>query len=141
MLIYLAGCYTRHRIKWLPRQIATPLNVLYAWRKSRQLWAMGFHVICPMTNTAFMDGATDYEGFMKGCFDTIDRVDAVVMLPNWIYSPGARRELHYAIEKGKQIIYFGEKTDRACQEILDTVPYGYVLCLGHYGQLTEDEGF
>lgn len=117
-LIYLAGCYTKHP-RGLPRFIGTPLNVFYAWRVAFYLWRRGFYVLCPMTNTAFMDRATSYEAFMQGCFETIKAVDTIVMLPNFIYSSGAKRELELAVELGKTVALFYDDTSLARRAWLD----------------------
>lgn len=47
----------------------------------------------------------DYEQYMTICFAMIDASDVVYMLGNWKESPGAQRELSYALAKRKEIIY------------------------------------
>lgn len=47
----------------------------------------------------------DYEDYMKIDFALIDICDSVYMMNDWEESPGAIRELHYALSQGKGVIY------------------------------------
>lgn len=47
----------------------------------------------------------DYEDYMHVAIAMLDVCDAIYMLKDWGDSPGARRELRYAIETGKKIMW------------------------------------
>ena len=84
-------------------------NIYYARKVSIELWKMGFAVICPHTNTAnFPDGAGEFKDgtieYIKGDLEFLKRFhsgkDVIVMIPGWIDSDGARKELSHAINLG-----------------------------------------
>ena len=63
----------------------------------------GFNVINPCTACEL--DFFGYEDFMRVDFALIDVADAVFMLSNYSKSPGAFRELNYAIAKRKTVLY------------------------------------
>lgn len=63
----------------------------------------GFNVINPCTACEL--DFFGYEDFMRVDFALIDVADAVFMLSNYSKSPGAFRELNYAIAKRKTLFY------------------------------------
>ena len=79
----------------------------------RQYFAMYEHalkrarhtVINPAKAGYVIGGGARYEDFMHVDFALIDIADAVLALPTWRQSKGARREIAYAKEKGKRIFY------------------------------------
>lgn len=93
MLIYSAGLYsgTTHS------EISDHIDI--ARRAAIKLWEMGHTVITPHLNTAHfeLDCECGYEDYMRGDFQIIARCDAMVMLPGWTMSKGARREWEYAV--------------------------------------------
>ena len=66
-------------------------------------------------NPAMLPKGFEYEEYMKVCFAMIDVCEAVCLLPNWIDSPGAKREFEYASSLGKAIFNYPDS------KISDTV--------------------
>ena len=106
-LAYLAGPY--RSAAGLP---GIEANILAAGRIARDLWQMGFAVICPHKNTGLMDGAIPDQGWLEGDFAMISRCDVIVMMPNWKESSGARAEHEFALQVGVPIFYWAEDSDR-----------------------------
>lgn len=79
-------------------QAAVDANIAVARRCAVQLWEQGHAVICPHLNTAHMerDCRLDHGAWLAGDFKMIARCDAIVMLPGWEESKGARMEEGYA---------------------------------------------
>lgn len=94
MLIYVAGPYSA------PTDEGVDANIEAAGRIAAQLWRMGHAAICPHMNTAKMErwveGVT-YSDYMRGDLDMVSRCDAVVMVPGWENSRGAKEEHEYAL--------------------------------------------
>jgi len=91
MILYLSGPYRGD----------VAANVARAWAKAQSLWPR-FTVLCPHTNSAFMDGAD----FITGDLEIIDRLlpsDGIYMMQGWRKSKGALLEHHRAKERGLQI--------------------------------------
>ncbi|OPZ85311.1 MAG: Fe/S biogenesis protein NfuA [bacterium ADurb.Bin429] len=75
-------------------------NIERAGSVARQLWAMGFTVICPHKNTAFFDGADiPDEVWLAGCLQLVGRADILILLPGWEHSSGTRIERDTALAK------------------------------------------
>ena len=107
-LVYIAGPYTGE----------TTYDVLENIRKAEKVairyWKMGYAVICPHKNTAFLEGSIDpdslfLEPWLEGCFEMIRRCDVIVMMKDWDKSPGARQEHTLAKEFHLEIIYEKEE--------------------------------
>lgn len=73
-------------------------NLANARRVAVRLWQDGYHVICPHLNTAHFeqDCTCTWEDYIAGDLDMISRVDAVIALPDWESSKGAKVEVEYA---------------------------------------------
>lgn len=99
-LLYIAG----------PFRAATPWgieqNVRRAEAVASTLWGLGAAVICPHANVRFM-GTVPEEKVLAGCLEIVRRVDALVLLPDWRASSGARAEKALAEELGKPIFHWG----------------------------------
>lgn len=99
-VLYTAGPYsanTKERIEH---------NVQVAHDVAEELWQMGFAVICPQKNSAFMKG--EWEDFMSGDIEIIMRCDGVVMLPGWEDSRGATLEYNEAIDNSISVYFWPE---------------------------------
>ena len=64
---------------------------------SKTVMAGGYTVICPHTNTAWMDGVPR-EWFLEGDLKILAKCDAVVLLPGYAKSEGTMGEIKFAIE-------------------------------------------
>jgi hypothetical protein len=93
-LIYVAGPYSASSEAQRLR------NILNAWDVARYIWALpGLAAICPHCNSQHMGGEDiDYEKFLAGDFEILRRCDAVVLLPHWRASAGAKREAAWATQ-------------------------------------------
>lgn len=88
MIVYTAGPYRGDVLG----------NILQARKVAIELWEKGYTVICPHMNTAFFDFdcSVDNSVYLAGDLEILERCDAIVMLPNWEQSDGARAELDFA---------------------------------------------
>lgn len=98
-LIYLAGPITaKTHDEWYE-------NIHRARSTAKELWKLGFSVICPHLNTAFMDGYVDRDAFIQGDLLQLDRSDALVVMPNWAHSAGTAGEIDHAKKTGKPVFF------------------------------------
>lgn len=63
-------------------------------------------------NPAVLPDGFDYEDYMNICFPMIDPCDGIYMLHNFKDSSGAKRELEYALPRGKFVIYENDRAER-----------------------------
>lgn len=104
LLVYVAGPYTA--VESGEELLTVDYNIEAARKVAAALWDDGHFVICPHANTAhFEDIATktSYDDFLEGCYRMIRKCDAVVLLPNWKLSGGARKEMNLARHLGLPI--------------------------------------
>jgi len=66
---------------------------------AKELWRLGFTVICPHMNTALLDGACDDSAWLEGDLEILKRCDAVCTVPGYQSSEGSRAELKEAIRR------------------------------------------
>ena len=93
MLVYLAGPYSGD----------VEANIEAARQVAVELWDKGYYVLCPHMNSAFFDRyckKATWDAFMLGYLTMLHRCDAVVMLPGWRGSRGARIERSFADNRG-----------------------------------------
>lgn len=102
--VYVSGPYSA------PTNYKRRLHVWAAWTTAAAVWGLkGAYAVCPHCNTEDMDGAAgvtpeeDYGKFIEADLDLVARCDAVLMLPGWERSHGARLERNRAAELGKPI--------------------------------------
>lgn len=103
-LAYVAGPY---RSEYGPNGIYE--NIHKARSVAVHLWHMGFAVICPHTNTAFMDGDmahSDAAKWLEGDLEILRRCDLVVAMPLWVTSHGAVGEVEEARRLGIPVYYY-----------------------------------
>ena len=79
-------------------------NIIKAVKVANELWRKGWVVICPHGNTFMMEG--DYQMFIDGNLELIDRSDAVFMMQGWARSKGAVREHNYAKYVARKEVYY-----------------------------------
>jgi len=102
MLLYLAGPYSASETRTVEFNIAVARNVAIS------LWNQGHTVLCPHLNTANLehdvtfgtkDTEAQYMHWIMHSLNLLRRCDAIVLLPNWTESRGARTEHEYALEQ------------------------------------------
>jgi hypothetical protein len=85
-LIFIAGPF-RGPSSWAIEQ-----NVRRAEELARQVWHLGAAALCPHANTRFFQRAEPDDLWLHGSLEMLRRCDAVLMVPGWTYSAGARTE-------------------------------------------------
>jgi len=75
-------------------------NIRKAEELSLQVWEMGAAAICPHTNTRHFHGVLRSEEWLNGYLEILRRCDAVLTVPTWQSSPGARAEIARAGDLG-----------------------------------------
>lgn len=71
-------------------------NIAAARAVASRLWSLGYAVICPHLNSAFMSGAASEEVFLNGGLEMVRRSDLVVLIDGWAGSQGTAREIEEA---------------------------------------------
>lgn len=101
MLVYLAGLYTKGNIDD---------NITLARKIAIEVWESGLWAITPHLNTAHfeVDCKATYEDYMQGDLCMVSRCDAIIMLPGWDQSSGAKRELDLAKSLNIPVYYYPE---------------------------------
>jgi hypothetical protein len=99
-VIYIAGKYRG------PNAWAIEQNIRAAEDVAAKVWAMGHVALCPHANSRHMDGVASDEVFLAGTLELMRRCDAVVLVPNWRDSEGARAEVAEAERLG--LLVFGK---------------------------------
>jgi hypothetical protein len=114
-LLYVAGPLRSKDGAW-----GVHRNLEAARAIARQLWMMGYAVICPHANSAHMDGPwteTNCAGvpcgpvdhiFINGDLEMVRRCDLLVMMPNWQTSEGATIEQKHALSQGIPVYQWPE---------------------------------
>lgn len=102
MLIYTAGPYSADTDHEIQNNIDTATLV------AAKLWERGHAVICPHANTAHFEKFCEatYDQYLVGDLQIITRCDAMVMLPGWEDSKGAKLEHQRAQELGLPIYIY-----------------------------------
>lgn len=93
-IIYIAGSYRASSINGVLENILRARNAAKYW------WQEGWAVLCPHTNTAFMDGVVPDEIFLEGDLVLLRKCDGIALLDGWWKSAGARQEAIVAVEIG-----------------------------------------
>ena len=97
-VIYIAGKYRG------PNAWAVEQNIRAAEEVAARVWAAGMVALCPHANSRHMEGVASEDHFLEGTMELLRRCDAVVLVPNWRDSEGARAEVAEADRLGIPII-------------------------------------
>lgn len=92
-LAYVAGPYRgKSKIKII-NKIQVIVNIIKARKVAKELWRMGYAVICPHSNTALFDGVVPDETVIEGDLLMLDRCDMIVLQGKWRKSSGTLGEV------------------------------------------------
>jgi hypothetical protein len=105
-VIYIAGKYRG------PNAWAIEQNIRAAEEVATQVLQMGMMPMCTHSMTRHMGGLASEEHLLAGTLELMRRCDAVVLVPNWRDSAGARAEV--------------EEADRLGLPVFGREAYGYV---------------
>lgn len=93
-------------------------NINAAMDVARQLWLMGYAVVCPHGNTALMDGVDAPDSiWLDGDIEILGRCDLIVMIPGWEASSGAQGELQAALDIGLPAYYWPQGRRRLIKDV------------------------
>lgn len=83
-------------------------NILNASKIALEAWRKGWAVICPHKNTAGFHHATEipHQVWLDGDLAILLRCDAILMIPGYNRSTGARMELDVAETTGIPVYYY-----------------------------------
>ena len=110
-VVYIAGKY-RGATAWEVEQ-----NIRAAEDVAARVWAAGLVALCPHANSRHMEGVTSDENFLAGTLELMRRCDAVVLVPNWRDSEGARAEVAEADRLGLPV--FGRAAEQNSTWLID----------------------
>lgn len=92
-LVYVAGPY-RAKTK-----LGVILNIIRARRVAKELWKIGYAVVCPHMNSALMDGIVAADTFLTGDIEILKHCDVLVLQGKWERSAGTLKEIKIAKQK------------------------------------------
>ena len=100
-LVYLAGPYTGKDYNEVEENIRVAEKAAIKW------WDLGYGVFCPHLNTSHFElkSVAAKEAYLECGLRIMESCDAVVMLPGWWDSPGARKERRHAMTLGIPVVY------------------------------------
>jgi len=87
-------------------------NIRAAEKVAAAYWLKGYAVICPHKNTALFDGLAPDSVWLEGDLELLRRADAIVMVPGWENSSGAKAELAEAVRLGLEVIMEGSDANQ-----------------------------
>lgn len=93
-VVYIAGKFRA------PTHWGVVENVRRAEAVALDVWSLGAAALCPHLNTANFDGALPDEAWLSGTMALMERCDAVMLVPGWLDSEGARAERTRALALG-----------------------------------------
>ena len=86
-IVFIAGPYTAPTVE------GRAANIAQAELYARALARVGIGFVCPHLNTAHFDEENSYDFFLEMTVALMLRCDAVLALPSWVHSNGARIEV------------------------------------------------
>lgn len=92
-VIYIIGSYRSSTI------YGTKQNIDTAEKLAADLWKLGYAVICPHKNSAFLDGVTSDETFLKGGLEFLKRSDIAITTEGWENFKGSLEEIKVCEQK------------------------------------------
>ena len=105
-ILYISGPYTPANGRTTEQHIAV------ARTHAEAAWRQGWAAFCPHLNTSGFEVTCPeipHSAWLAGDLAILDRLDpatdAMLLLPDWIESPGAVREYHRAVARGIEVIY------------------------------------
>ena len=99
-VVYVAGPFRAGANQWKQEQ-----NVRRAEALALDVWKLGAVAICPHSMTRFYQGALPDDVWLDGDLELLHRCDAILMMPDWEQSMGARAE-HRAATEWKQHVFY-----------------------------------
>ena len=94
--------------------VSGPISGWPAWRVRfavAERVLMGLGALAVLTPRALPVGLT-YDQYMRICMPMVDAAETVVLLPNWVGSPGAQAEFRYAASMRRMICFWREAGER-----------------------------
>lgn len=98
-VLYIAGPF-RAANAWLVEQ-----NVRRAEEAALRAAELGWVPLCPHSMTRFFDGTLTDEYWLAATLELLRRCDAILMLPGWQGSAGARAEHAEAVRLGVKVLF------------------------------------
>ena len=95
-LLYIAGPYRDDTENGVFENIIAARDVATFVASIQKDW----FPVTPHLNTMFMGGVREDEYWLEGDLEIIKRCDAVLLMDDWVYSKGARKEKDVAEEFG-----------------------------------------
>lgn len=71
-----------------------------------KVWSLGYSVVCPHLNSAYMNGCFDEQHFMDGYLEILSRCDLAILVNGWEESEGSRAEVDLCAAKGIPVYKF-----------------------------------
>ena len=101
--VYIAGPITA------PTAWAQELHIREAERLAADINMAGAAPFCPHTQSRFLDGVVPWDTFLAADLAWLAHADAVITIPGWRRSEGAKIEVDTAIAAGVPVFHrFGE---------------------------------
>ena len=89
-------------------------NIQRAEQLALEVWRLGVACICPQKNTAYFGGVLPDSTWLGGDLELVRRSDAVIMIPGWEASTGARHERTLAESLGIPVFTDIEELRKWC---------------------------
>ncbi len=105
--VYVAGAFSGKDSDPIRNRLEVEANVLAAEAMGVEVSRLGAYPIIPHANTAnpAFEKTQDYDFWIKGTLKLMFKCDAVLMIPNWGASSGARKEEREARAKNLPVFY------------------------------------